>query len=214
MGKIYSHSKDIEVDGVILRECNYCKKSLKLESFPKNKVCTLGRESACRSCRKERMPESVRERIKKNKRKDSKKKYHEDIEKSRENSRAIYKSGNWPSKGKMASRHSNRSLRDYHIKYKKKYEESEKSKLKHLKRTEEWRIKNKKRILAHAQVYNMIRAGRIKKPFKCPICNKKTNSRKMYLRLDDNLDYKNPHWLCSFCSGTQTINDNIKKGLV
>lgn len=213
MGEKYSRPKDLEVNGVVLRKCNFCNESLNLENFPKNKSCASGRESSCKVCRKKRVPKEVRERMLRSKSIYGKKKYNEDIEASREKGRLAYKSGAWPSTGKAASRKVNRKNRAYHIEYINNYEASEKSKLKHRKKIEEWRIKNKKKSLAHSKVYHMIATGKIKKPLKCPSCEKKTNSRKMYLRLDENLDYKNPHWLCSFCSGTQTISENIKKGL-
>ena len=196
------------------KTCRFCKIEKPLEEFPKNKSCRLGRESTCRQCRKSRRSKDVIDRMLRRKRIYGKKQY-EDLKKAGLPNSSQKWRARHPSKATLKSRELGRSEkgRKYQDKYRETREESASSKIKHLQQIEQWRIKNKKRMLAHAAVYNLIAREGMVKPIVCPKCGNDTDSRRMYLRLNKDLDVKNPMWLCSKCTADGNIEDDtlIKK---
>ena len=75
----------------------------------------------------------------------------------------------------------------------------------------EYRLKNKERVNVRSRIQRMIREGELIKPEKCPLCNFKTKSHKIWINLND--DHEFLGFICSFCHGEKQIQKNIKKGL-
>lgn len=194
-----------------MRVCYGCTIEKPLEDFGKDKKSREGRLTICKACRKNReSPASRKKRIDRNCL--GSKKAHalrkaaglptrsldwrkRNLEKSILKSRSVSRSESGRAEG--AKRKEKRII-------------SPEEKARNEKKNKEWRLKNMARRLAGTAVYNMIAKNEIKKPSDCPRCSKPTTSRKMYLRLDESLDTKNPMWLCSKCTADEDIKNNSR----
>jgi len=72
----------------------------------------------------------------------------------------------------------------------------------------EYNQKNSEKIKARRQVNLEIKWGSVIRPERCPKCKEETMARKMYVQINNDLDFVG--FLCSFCNGEKNIRKRME----